>query len=103
MSACKNKRGAACYIIGLLLTIVLVVIISPGSVALAACNTQNIRLVGSDTVSLESFSVENMFPGDSVTKDFTITVAHRDAVTVYYKANIMYGVAVVQIAAVKSC
>lgn len=89
MKAFKNKRRTARYIVCLLLIVLLAMTTPP--VALAASNTQNVRLTSSDEVSLAPFSVENMFPGDSVTKDFTITVAHQDDVTIYYHADIRLG------------
>ena len=34
---------------------------------------------------------ENMFPGDSVSKDFNIQVSHQKAITLYYHADIRPG------------
>ncbi len=38
-----------------------------------------------------AFAVENMFPGDAETKDFTVKVNHKRPITLYYHANIKPG------------
>lgn len=39
----------------------------------------------------EPFAVENMFPGDEITKYFCVRVSYHDTVTVHYKAVIRQG------------
>lgn len=39
----------------------------------------------------EPFTVENMFPGDEITKYFCVQVSYHDTVTVHYKAVIRQG------------
>lgn len=35
--------------------------------------------------------MENMFPGDSVVQEYSVSVSHKEAVTLYYHADIRAG------------
>ncbi len=56
----------------------------------------NVMAIDKDRIGLDSpdesgniaFSVENMFPGDVETKDFTVKVKHKKATSLYYHADI---------------
>ena len=56
---------------------------TPSALALSLSNKQD----GENT----AFRVENMFPGDAVTKYFRVQVSYRDTVTVRYSADVRQG------------
>ena len=56
---------------------------APSALALSLSNKQD----GENT----AFRVENMFPGDAVTKYFRVQVSYRDTVTVRYSADVRQG------------
>lgn len=61
--------------------------------AFAADTTEKsvISLKAADDSTLLPFDVDNMFPGDSVTKEVTVNVSHSKAVTLHYHADIHPG------------
>jgi pilin isopeptide linkage protein/LPXTG-motif cell wall-anchored protein len=56
-----------------------------------AAGSEKVGLESSDAVSGTPFSVENMFPGDSVVQEYSVSVSHKEAVTLYYHADIRAG------------
>lgn len=56
-----------------------------------AYGSEEVGLESSDAVSGTPFSVENMFPGDSVVKEYIVSVSHKEAITLYYHADIRAG------------
>ena len=44
--------------------------------------------LAADQVTGVPFTVPNMFPGDSVAEDYTVTVRHRDPLTLYFGIDI---------------
>lgn len=56
-----------------------------------AYGSEKVGLKSSDAVSGTPFSVENMFPGDSVVKEYIVSVSHKEAITLYYHADIRAG------------
>lgn len=44
--------------------------------------------LAADQVTSVPFTVPNMFPGDSVAEDYTVTVRHRDPLTLYFGIDI---------------
>lgn len=89
----KGKRKCLRFqnIAALLLVVVLMASFVP--TAFAAENTEKsaISLKDGDDSTLIPFAVENMFPGDSVTKDVTVNVSHQKAITLHYHADIHSG------------
>ncbi len=57
----------------------------------AEVDSDRMRLNTPDSSGNTAFAVENMFPGDAHTKDFTVTVNHQKPVTLYYHADIRPG------------
>lgn len=57
----------------------------------AYADDASIKLKGSDTVEGTPFSVSNMFPGDSVTNEYTVKISHVNAITLHYHADIRSG------------
>ncbi len=77
-------------LLALLLSLLLLAGIS--SVAFAAeVDTDTMKLNTPDKSGNTAFAVTNMFPGDAETKDFTVKVAHKEPVTLYYHADIRPG------------
>ncbi len=77
------------------------IIVFAVAVALVMCGQAAVFAseLGTDTMRLDTpdesgntpFYVDNMFPGDSVTKDFTVRVDHRKPITLYYHADVRPG------------
>ena len=86
MKRTKIMQQISCLLLILLLTLGI------ASTAFAAdgCET-TVRLSEADISGNIPFSITNMFPGDSVSKDFIIEVSHKRAITLYYHADIRPG------------
>ncbi len=54
----------------------------------AGFRQERVRLNTPDESGNIAFAVENMFPGDAETKDFTVKVKHKKPISVYYHADI---------------
>lgn len=72
-------------------TFLLVVILMASFVPTAFAAENAISLTDTDDGTVFPFAVENMFPGDSVTKDVTVKVSHQEAITLHYHADIHSG------------
>lgn len=57
----------------------------------AETDSDKMRLNTPDESGNTAFAVENMFPGDAETKDFTVKVNHKEPITLYYHADIRPG------------
>lgn len=87
----QRKYSGFRRLAALLLTFVMLMSVVPTAFAAENIEESTISLKGADTGTLTPFTVENMFPGDSVTKDFTVEVSHKEAITLYYHADIRPG------------
>ncbi len=76
--------------LSLLLTLLLVIGCSITAFA-AETDSEKMRLNTPDESGNTAFAVENMFPGDAETKDFTVKVNHKEPITLYYHADIRPG------------
>lgn len=74
-----------------LLTFILMTSFVPTAFAAETIENPAISLKAADDSTLLPFAVENMFPGDSVTKDVTVDVSHQKAITLHYHADIHPG------------
>ncbi len=84
------KKTLAGYLVSLCLVIVLMTgMVS--SVFAAESGPDGMKLKDPDTSGNTAFLVENMFPGDAETKEFTVTVSHKEPISVYYHADIRPG------------
>jgi pilin isopeptide linkage protein len=84
----KISRQSAVHVLTLMLACIF--IWSAATPAYAA-GAQDVSLPGSDTVVGMPFSVENMFPGDSVVQEYIVSVAHTKAIMLYYHTDIHAG------------
>ena len=74
------------------LLVSIILLIGMTTTAFAAdAGSEGVKLLGADASKNVPFFVENMFPGDSVSKDFNIQISHQKAVTLYYHADIRPG------------
>ncbi len=76
--------------LSLLLALLLVIGCSMTAFA-AESDSDKMRLNTPDESGNTAFAVENMFPGDAETKDFTVKVNHKEPITLYYHADIRPG------------
>ncbi len=76
--------------LSLLLALLLVIGCSVTAFA-AETDSDKMRLNTPDESGNTAFAVENMFPGDAETKDFTVKVNHKEPITLYYHADIRPG------------
>ncbi len=76
--------------LSLLLALLLVIGCSMTAFA-AETDSDKMRLNTPDESGNTAFAVENMFPGDAETKDFTVKVNHKKPITLYYHADIRPG------------
>ena len=74
-----------------LLTFILMTSFVPTAFAAETIENSAISLKAADDSTLLPFAVENMFPGDSVTKDVTVNVSHQKEITLHYHADIHPG------------
>ena len=74
-----------------LLTFILMTSFVPTAFAAETTENSAISLKAADDSTLLPFAVENMFPGDSVTKDVTVNVSHKEKITLHYHADIHPG------------
>ncbi len=79
-------RRLACLLLALLLAAGL-----PTTASASGIPSGSMRLNDPDTSGNTAFAVENMFPGDAETKDFTVKVNHREPISLYYHADIRPG------------
>lgn len=86
MKRTKIMQQISCLLLILLLTLG----IASTAFAVDGCET-TVRLSEADISGNIPFSITNMFPGDSVSKDFIIEVSHKRAITLYYHADIRPG------------
>ncbi len=56
-----------------------------------AAEMDSIKLQNTDESANAAFSVGNMFPGDSETKDYLVKVKHNKPISLYYHADIQPG------------
>ncbi len=84
------KKRIPRYLVGLLLALLLVLGLSVSAFA-AGQDSERMRLKEPDTSGNTAFMAENMFPGDAVTKDFTVQVSHKKPISLYYHADIRPG------------
>ncbi len=77
-------------LVSLLLALLLVVGCSTTADA-AEVDSVKMRLNTPGESGSTAFAVENMFPGDAEVKDYTVKVAHKEIVTLYYHADIRPG------------
>lgn len=89
----KGKRKHSCFrgISAILLAFILMTSFVPAAFAAESTEKSAISLKAADDSTLLPFAVENMFPGDSVTKEVTVNVSHSKAITLHYHADIHPG------------
>lgn len=89
----KEKRKHSCFrgISASLLAFILMVSFVPTAFAADTTEKSAISLKAADDSTLFPFAVENMFPGDSVTKEVTVKISHSKAITLHYHADIHPG------------
>lgn len=63
----------------------------PAPTPTAKADAITIELYNKQTEDNTPFQVSNMFPGDSVTKNFRVRVSYHDSVTVHFKATVRDG------------
>ncbi len=63
----------------------------PAPASTAEADAITIELYNKQTEDNTPFQVSNMFPGDSVTKNFRVRVSYHDSVTVHFKAAVRDG------------
>ncbi len=56
-----------------------------------ATEADKVSLSMQDASDNITFSVVNMFPGDRLTKDFTVKVSHQNPISLFYHADIRRG------------
>ncbi len=81
----KTMSGRA---LALLWSVLLAMVLS---IPVFAADEETLPLDTPDESGNLPFSVENMFPGDAETRDFTVRVDHKEALTLYYHADIRPG------------
>ncbi len=74
----------------LLLVLLLALGLSTAAFA-AQADADSLRLKAPEESGNVPFSVNNMFPGDAETKEFTVKVDHKEPITLYYHADIRPG------------
>ncbi len=72
----------------LLVFLLIMLLVIPGAARALAAEDRTITLHSPDAYRNEAFAVENMFPGDAETKDFTVKVSHKKPITLYFVADI---------------
>lgn len=89
----KEKRNYSGFrsMAAVLLTFILMTSFVPTAFAAETTENSAISLKAADNSTLLPFAVENMFPGDSVTKDVTVNVSHKEKITLHYHADIHPG------------
>lgn len=86
MKRIQIMQPISCLLLILLLTF------GMASAAFAADGGETTMQLGKADISGNvPFSITNMFPGDSVSKDFIIEVSHKKAITLFYHADIRPG------------
>lgn len=75
----NGKRKHLCFrsMAAILLAFILMTSFVPTAFAADSTEKSAISLKAADNSTLLPFAVENMFPGDSVTKDVTVDVSHQ--------------------------
>ncbi len=74
--------------LGWLLLVFLLITGSSMTVFAAETDEEKIRLNKPNQSGNTAFSVENMFPGDAVSKEVTVKVKHKEPIILYYCAEI---------------
>ena len=87
----KRKYSGFRSMAAILLAFILMTSFVPTAFAAETTEKSAISLKSADDSTLLPFAVENMFPGDSVTKDVTVNVSHKGEITLHYHADIHPG------------
>ena len=89
----KEKRRYSGFrsMAAVLLAFIMMASFVPTALAAESTEKSAISLKAADDSTLLPFAVENMFPGDSVTKDVTVNVSHKEKITLHYHADIHPG------------
>ena len=87
----KRKYPGFRSMAAVLLAFILMTSFVPTAFAAETTEKSAISLKSADDSTLLPFAVENMFPGDSVTKDVTVNVSHKGEITLHYHADIHPG------------
>lgn len=87
----KRKYSGFRSMAAILLAFVLMTSFVPTAFAAETTEKSAISLKAADDSTLLPFAVENMFPGDCVTKDVTVNVSHQKEITLHYHADIHPG------------
>lgn len=88
----KNIKAINQWIVIQLLTVLLACIFFLNiATPVLAVGAEKVKLTSSDTVAGTPFSVENMFPGDSVVKEYIVSVSPKKANTLDDHADIRAG------------
>ncbi len=82
------KKHATRRLAALLLTLVLVLCTSA---LVFAAPAKTLKLRAPQTGANAPFAVENMFPGDSVTQDYTVNVNHKKSIVLYHTITVQPG------------
>ncbi len=84
-------NNCKCFWSFLTITVLVCIMIYPMKTMAMDTGMETVNLRKSGKISNTVFSVDNMFPGDVITKDMVIEVSHKKPVILYYQADIRPG------------
>lgn len=50
---------------------------------------ETIVLNGPEKSEVQTFTVDNMFPGDKISKDYVLNISHKENIEVMFKAEVL--------------